>query len=275
MPLGGGSMKNICKIVITAAQIGVCLWLLSSCAAESAATSELDSSPGTFADAVTTEKTLSPTIYYIKLMNVHEQKCESKRTIFDVNGKPLTQVCPSLYKMCVIEGTCALLESDDYNVETEWENSSASHDINLINYVKMKNGVPLFQKVDTSRCPFGYGVKGMCLDPFYNLAADLNYHKPGDVIFVPKVVGTVLPSGERHNGYFVVRDKGGAIKGADRFDFFTGFLDYRNSENPFTKLGLNDKNIKFEFKKIMGVEAENIRKRRNYPLTPLSHKASL
>ncbi len=275
MPLGGGFMKNICKIVMAVAQIAVPMCLLAGCAPQSTSTNDLDPSLGVFSDAVNSEKKLSPTIYFIKLMNVNEQKCETKKTIFDTTGMPLVKVCPNLYKKCVIEGTCALVDSDDVEANEGWQNSNTVHNLNLINYVKLKNGVPLFQKVDTERCPYGYGVKAICLDPFYTLAADLIYHKPGDVIFVQQVVGTVLPGGERHTGYFIIRDKGGAIKGADRFDFFTGFLDYRHLENPFTKLGLHDKKTKFEYRKVTGIEAENIKKKRNYPLTPLSQNASL
>ena len=247
MPLGGGSMKNFCKIVMTVAQIAVPICLLAACAPQSRKTNDLDNSLGKFSEVASADMNLVPTIYFIKLMSIHEQKCETKKTIYDVTGKSLLQLCPNLYKKCVIEGTCALLDADDINAIEEWEYSNSLHDINLINYVKLKNGVPLFQKVDTARCPFGYGVKGMCLDPFYTLAADLNFHKPGDVIFIPKIVGVVLPNGERHSGYFIIRDKGGAIKGANRFDFFTGFMDYRHPENPFTKLGLNDKKTKMEF----------------------------
>lgn len=275
MPLGGGSMKNLCKIVMSIAQIAVPICLMAACAPQASLTNELDTSLGATSEAASSQKLLSPTIYFIELIKIHEQKCETKKTIYDINSKPMLQVCPNLYKKCVIEGTCALLNAEDMNHNQDWENSNSVHDIDLINYIKLKNGVPLFQKVDTARCPYGYGVKGMCLDPFYTIAADLVYHRPGDVIFVPKVVGTVLPNGERHSGFFIVRDKGGAIKGAERFDFFTGFLDYRHSDNPFTKLGLNDKKNKIEFKKVTGIEAESIRKQRNYPLIPQSLKSSL
>ena len=254
-------MKNFCKIASVVSQIVVMFVFFGGCALESSQAAGTDSGLG---------KQFSATIYFIKLMNIGSQKCDQKKTIYDVDQKPLLQVCPENYKRCVIEGTCALVDADDISAENEWENSHTSHDIDLINYVKLKNNLPLFEKVDTQRCPHGYGVKAICLDPFFTVAADLEFHNPGDVIFVPKAVGIVLANGERHSGYFIVRDKGGAIKGANRFDFFTGFLDYRHDENPLTKLGFNDKNLKFEFRKVAGAEAESFRKNRHFPLTPLS-----
>lgn len=35
----------------------------------------------------------------------------------------------------------------------------------------------------------------MCLDPYFTVAADLNFYKLGDVIFVPQFVGEVMPDG--------------------------------------------------------------------------------
>lgn len=261
MSLGGGPVKKNCKIAIIVSQIVVAFMFTAGCAPEASLAADTDSG---------LVKELSPTIYFIKLMNMDSQKCEQKKTIYSAEQKPLLQVCADSYKRCVVEGTCALVDAEEISAENEWENSNSAHDIELINYVNLKNGTPLFEKVDTRRCPHGYGVKAICLDPFYTVAADLEFHSPGDVIFVPKAVGIQLANGERHNGYFIIRDKGGDIKGADRFDFFTGFLDYRHEENPLTKIGLNNKKLKFEFRKVTGTEAENIRKRRRFPLTPLS-----
>lgn len=261
MSLGGGSLEKDCKITIVVSQIVVALAVVAGCFPQFLQAASIDSS---------LVKELSPTIYFIKLMNKDSQKCDAKKTIFGIEQKPLLQVCAESYSRCVVEGTCALVDAEEISEENEWENSFSVHDLELINYVKLKNGIPLFEEVDSKRCPHGYGVRAICLDPFYTVAADLEFHSPGDVIFVPKAVGTLLANGERHNGYFIIRDKGGGIKGANRFDFFTGFLDYRHEENPFSKIGLNNKKVSIEYRKVVGNEADNIRRSRRYPLTPLS-----
>lgn len=213
---------------------------------------------------------LNPTIYYIKTIDPN-QTCSSKKTIYSVEGKALTKVCTDAYKSCVIEGTCAVLKSDStIKPETGDEGSSAAPAINfeVINYIKTKDDRPLFAAVDEDKCPWGLGVSAICLDPYFTVAADLNFHKAGEVIFVDKLKGVKLPTGEVHAGFLIVRDKGGAIKGAHRFDFYTGLLTYRDEKNPFTSVGLNSKTNKFEYRKATAEEAEQFRKERNFPGIP-------
>ena len=93
--------------------------------------------------------------------------------------------------------------------------------------------------------------------------------------FEIRVVGDCCRAGRRVVGEpkqaAIIRDRGGAIDGKSRFDFFTGFLDDRDAENPFSKIKLNDKKVKFAYRKITGNEADTIRKNRNFPLVPSSH----
>jgi 3D (Asp-Asp-Asp) domain-containing protein len=213
---------------------------------------------------------LNPTIYYIKTIDPN-QGCKSKKTIYSVEGKALTNVCSEDYKSCVIEGTCAILnQKPNLNYEDDSAGSSAAPaiDFEVINYIETKNGRPLFAKVDEKKCPWGLGVSAICLDPYFTVAADLNFHKAGEVIFVDKLKGVKLPTGEVHAGFLIVRDKGGAIKGANRFDFYTGLLSYRDEKNPFTPVGLNAKTNKFEYRKATKEEAEQFRKERNFPSIP-------
>jgi 3D (Asp-Asp-Asp) domain-containing protein len=73
----------------------------------------------------------------------------------------------------------------------------------------------------TAQCPFGYGARSNCLEPCHSLAADLRYHKIGARIFIPDLVGKRC--GDRVlDGIFTVADKGQAILGRNRFDFFLG-----------------------------------------------------
>ncbi|MNL04001.1 hypothetical protein D3C87_1245580 [compost metagenome] len=108
-------------------------------------------------------------------------------------------------------------------------------------------------------------MRNSCLDPYYTVAADLTIYKSGDVIFVPKVVGIKLPTGETHDGFFIVRDRGAAILGPFRFDFFTGFEGIRDMANILARMGFGNKKNSFDFRMATPEEAQIIRERQGYP----------
>ena len=197
---------------------------------------------------------LSPSIYFTATSNEIADDCSMRRQLVDVKGSVLAKVCKNFYKSCVLEGSCMINKKNSQIV--------------IYNYIRTINNVPRFAVVNNSKCIFGLGVKGICLDPFYSVASDLNHHKPGDVIFIPKLKGVELPTGEIHDGYVIVRDRGGAIIGPNRFDFFTGSYTHTDPKNSFSKLGFSAKNNHFIFEKITGVVADQIRKNRNYPFVP-------
>lgn len=114
-------------------------------------------------------------------------------------------------------------------------------------------------------CPYGYGALDTCLDPFYSVAADLNFHKVGEVIFVPRIVGIKMPDGEVHDGYFIIRDSGARIQGPSRFDFFTGLYSHKVKANTLARLGFDDKNNQFEFRLGTAEETILIKKKRSFP----------
>ncbi len=220
---------------------------------------------------------LSPTIYYIKTIDL-AQKCDSKKTIFGADGKSLLSVCQAAYQSCVIEGTCAFEKDEPASGvqpmtvdQNGGEATDDEIDYEVINYVKSVNGRPVFMPVDEQKCPWGYGVSQICLDPFYSLAADLQFHKAGEVLYIEKLKGTKLPNGEIHEGFMIIRDRGGAIKGPDRFDFYTGLLNYRDEKNPFTPLGFATSSNKIEYRKATSEEADQFRKKRNFPGIPHSN----
>ena len=72
---------------------------------------------------------------------------------------------------------------------------------------------------------YGDGIDDYILSPYRSLATDLDYIKPGTVLYVPKARGALikLPSGRviNHDGYFFAADKGGAIKG-NHVDVYIG-----------------------------------------------------
>lgn len=86
-------------------------------------------------------------------------------------------------------------------------------------------------------CETAFGASNQCLIPYISVAADPNYYNMGDIIDMPSLKGKVmtLPNGKSfvHPGYLIVHDKGGAIKGPNRFDLFTGTLDMHDQRNSF------------------------------------------
>lgn len=96
-------------------------------------------------------------------------------------------------------------------------------------------------------CNTTTGAWGECLIPFISVAADPAYYTAGDIIDVPELAGTPIPTPDNrgtmpHPGYFIVADTGSKIKGQHRFDFFIGMNNWMSRDNPFGPHGvqLND-----------------------------------
>lgn len=195
---------------------------------------------------------LTPSIYYKPTIHQADTRCASAqmRALISPAGDTLTRLCSQDYDNCLLQGSCWVEEGG------EWTS---------YNYHSTKESVPRFTQVDVAKCPFGYGAKSICLDPYFSVAADLNIYHAGDVIYIPRLVGALLPHGETHDGYLIVRDAGGSIKGAGRFDFFTGFLDHRQPGNTLAKLGFGDPQNRFEYRMASADEKILIQKKRNYP----------
>jgi len=202
---------------------------------------------------VTGSGLIKPTVYYFPVINEDQKTCNSKVPLLGPKGEVLAQVCQSSLSSCSLQGACALIQN----------NTTRSFNIN-----GRVLGRDRFFETTNTQCKFGFGVKKSCLDPFYTLAADLTIYQPGDVIYIPRVAGLRLPNGSKHNGYFIIRDTGRAIKGHGRFDFFSGYYGWKNSENPFIKLGLGSKSTQLPFYKISGPTAKFILASRGFPLLP-------
>lgn len=196
---------------------------------------------------------LTPSVYYITQSDSDSENCATMRSLLDEGGKPLAKVCKDFFKRCILEGTCKIIEGDSSFI---------------LNYTQTIQDIPRFVKIDSDRCPYGLGVSQICLDPFYTVAADLNYHKAGDVLFIDKLKGIKLPNNEVHTGYVIVRDRGGGIKGPNRFDFFTGTFEYTDPKNSVSQQGFSSTTNHYPYEKIIGTKAEEIRKLRNFPLLP-------
>lgn len=222
----------------------------------------------------TTSRQLIPTVYHIPTYDVSKLKCSESSTVDlkDREGRVLARACANQVVDCVMQGSCLLKEHVPEVTKVLRKKklvkiTKVIERLHGYNYVGKIDGRYAFQEIDLKSCAYTYGASGWCLSPNFSVAADPKYHQPGDVIYVPSLAGTRLPSGELHDGYFIVKDTGGAIKGPDRFDFFLGLRRNVRRDHPFLLLGLNDKKSGLVFQKVFGREAEAIRNRRRF-----SHK---
>lgn len=196
---------------------------------------------------------LSPTIYYRPVIRSTAQECgtENRHEVLTPEGKSLLQLCEPSFQACLREGSCLIIQGD--------------RKVSL-GYGGRHHGEATFVEVPRENCPYGRGADDdVCLDPYFSVAADLSVYHLGDVIYVPALRGLRLPDGEIHDGYLVVRDEGGGVKGPGRFDFFTGYLSHLSRENSLARLGFGDPDQHFDFQRVSGDRARQIRERRAYP----------
>jgi hypothetical protein len=198
---------------------------------------------------------LVSSIYFNALLRDEGVNCspEALSSIRDEKGSVLMKVCTKTVKTCMMEGVCQITRKKESRV---------------FNYSGMVNKRPTFFELKNGDCIFGFGVSSECLDPFYTLAADKKYHKPGEVIYIPQVVGTILPGGQKHSGFFIVRDVGDRIQGSNRFDFFTGPMGWKDSGNPFFQIDLSASKKKFTYYRVTGGTAARFQVMRNFPKLP-------
>jgi hypothetical protein len=86
------------------------------------------------------------------------------------------------------------------------------------------------EPLSQARCKNGYGNMKNCLHPCRVVAASMEHHKFGEVLFIKDLVGKKCGNLERdgfeiiHDGYVVVYDTGSPVHfhSTGRFDFFWG-----------------------------------------------------
>jgi hypothetical protein len=113
-------------------------------------------------------------------------------------------------KICdVIEGTCIYKKGG-----TEYLHNYGYSDVALAQ----------------AHCKNGWGNRHNCLHPCRTLAASMKFHKFGQIVFLPELVGKKCGNLQRdgfemvHDGYMVVLDTGSPnyFNAVGRFDFFWG-----------------------------------------------------
>lgn len=168
-----------------------------------------------------------------------------RTTILSTEGDVIANVCKRFERTLLMEGSAILRDRGQGEV--------------AINYGGKIRGQHRYYHLD--RCKYGEGVRrNLCLLPYHTIAADNKVHKINEIIFVPAAKGIRLPDGTTHEGYFVVRDTGGAFNGigSERVDMFTGTdPDFQNA---FQKAGFHHKRPLDAFK-IKGNSAEIVREK--------------
>lgn len=111
-------------------------------------------------------------------------------------------------------------------------------------YTYKREVIPLIGRPGKPDCPTALGRADKCLITYVSVAADPRYHRMGDIISMPALKGKklTLPDGTVfiHPGYLRIDDVGGAIKGANRFDFYSGNMDEFDEKNSFGHNGPKD-----------------------------------
>jgi 3D (Asp-Asp-Asp) domain-containing protein len=197
---------------------------------------------------------LLPTMYYTpKESEVH---CKGRygstnytgreiQKLITPDGKYIATVCKRFASVLLMEGSGILKDR--------------GHGEIAVNYARQIGGLARYHLL--GRCKYGEGIRqDLCLLPYHTIAADNRIHKINDIIYIPEVRGVKLPDGSTHEGYFIVRDTGGAFNGigAQRVDLFVGTdPDY---DNAFQKAGFHHKRAMDAFK-ITGDSADRVREK--------------
>lgn len=160
-------------------------------------------------------------------------------------GKAIATVCGRFSAVLLMEGSGVLRDRGQGPI--------------AINYGGKVRGTHRYHRL--GRCQLGEGIrKDLCLLPYHTIAADNRIHLINEIVYVPAARGIALPDGSIHDGFFIVRDTGGAFQGigAQRVDLFTGTdPDFNNA---FQRAGFHHKNP-LEAYKVSGDSAEFIREK--------------
>lgn len=168
---------------------------------------------------------IHPTTYFVADEDNYHCQSQNLVTVRDTKNRPLAKVCKRFLNALIMEGTGVLSDRGEGRVTLNWAGN------NRFRILK--------------RCTYGEGASASsegatnCLLPFHTLATDLRKggYKVGDVLYIPKADGIILPDGSVHNGIFEVRDTGGAFKGTKklRIDMFVGLQ--KDDANVFAQAG--------------------------------------
>ena len=205
-------------------------------------------------DDMTNIPNLLPTMYYTP--KEADASCKGgygrrkfngneKTKLLDPEGNTIATVCSRYASMLLMEGSGILKDRGQGEI--------------AVNYGGKIRNQPRYHYLN--RCKFGEGIrKDLCLLPYHTIAADNKVHQIDEIIFVPEARGLALPDGTTHDGFFIVRDTGGAFNGigSQRVDMFVGTdPDFSNA---FQRAGFHHKRPMTAFK-VIGSSAEAVKEK--------------
>jgi 3D (Asp-Asp-Asp) domain-containing protein len=174
------------------------------------------------------------TSYWVHLAENYEKGIP----LLDISGNPLGPALSAAdWCAAALEGTVRV-----GGVTYNYAGNGKVGFVDCAHFFKPRVG---FSRFKVASAPFGEGVSGYILVPYRTVAADPVFLKTGTVVFIPSAVGQPLPDGAKHDGYFFVGDKGGAIKDC-HIDVFQGddpvdFSFIRSKSEPlFNAVVVND-----------------------------------
>lgn len=207
----------------------------------------------TSAFQITEKGFTKPTIYFHAVIDEDHIPCGKNSDLTNSSGKSMISVCRATEATCRMEGSCTVIQNGKKR---------------SFNIADKSSGRYRYFETTTDSCRFGYGVESTCLDPYYSVAADPSIYSPGDVIYIPSVTGLELPDKSQHAGYFIVRDRGNKVHGKGRFDFYSGFFDWKDRLNPFNKIGFANISTHVPYYVIRGELAKKVLLGRSFPRIP-------
>lgn len=177
-----------------------------------------------------------PTTYYIPDISAYKGQCKHPVQVQDLKNKSIARICESDYKNCRMQGSCRLRLKNTFV---------------RLNYIHDHKFDVIEAKKDKCEYATGQTINGKrsCLVPYRSIAADPNFCKPGEVLYIPKVAKMKIKipgTGKVHDGHFVCQDTGGRIKGT-KIDFFTGRHSPRDRANVFASIGLSSPKERLSF----------------------------
>lgn len=196
------------------------------------------------------------TYYYVSEQNLW--KGAATVPVYDKNKKLLASVEPGFFAQMSLEGTGKCrdgrllnvadvnvpVNSDDYAPVWEYHKKFLTNRPPGYSGLVVKNDIVVaaaaYFVIQQSALGKGYGIlRGIPMDPFRTIAADIGVHGKHDSrfkgkgglvpltskVYIREFVGVKCPDGQGgnfiHDGWFVVNDTGGGIYGA-HFDIFVG-----------------------------------------------------
>ena len=161
----------------------------------------------------TRKLTLSATSYYI----VQPRIVQWGIPLLDMRDKPLGPVLSELEWCWAAQQGIVRITGQTYNVAGS---RPVKYDF-CSKYFDTREHNLGGSRFKLAHGPYGDGASGFNLVPYRTLAVEKLVIPLGSVVFIPQAVGTVLPNGKQHDGYFFAGDVTASVL-KNHIDVFQG-----------------------------------------------------